>query len=836
MMTSWTRPSTVGGRAAGAVWAALWLVGSVHTVAAAAPGEPRFVIQALGDRCWTAGPRTSDPVTIEPCTRTDAQLFSLREIADGTHDFQIATSSGANCVGIRGATGAALAPGQLLELQACTPTPGRRFAYDGDALLVGSQGRNERVSRQFVIEPLGENTNAGTLVVVGARDVDDAEFWRVTPFDVPGLAPHSGFVQADDELTLQFALEQATWGTVVELVPESGTIALDTVPLPLVVPEGVTVRGGRKFVDNGAEIWLPDSRRLFDPAATDAVTVLAPLSHTRLTAFRLRGHDASGDGAETFGVRIGASFDPALPTDPIQDVIVDHLDLSFWSQEAVRVIGPHGQDDRFVCNPELERDGTPVQRLIGNFFHHGEGHYGALVTEGGAMSLQGNLMYLFSHDVTSAFSNGSNRYFVTDGLFTGEDDEGTSAVLDVHGACDQGHWNGGRAGGLFESAFNSFFTPRTPNVSVRGTPCEQFAFHDNVSTAADDDETVNIELFPAGGPTGCIDTSTQQVFVAGDPDDVVVASNNRFDVVNPLASCGGTNADIDAPCSTGDFGVGDFDGDGRDDLFVGTGATWWFSSGGLAEWRFLNRMPQLASAVRLGDFDGDGRTDVVVAEGSALRVSWAGGSPLYTMNTLAAGLGVEDVAVGEFDGDGRADLFVADGVAWTFSSGANGPWQPFADSSYRISDLLFGDFVNNDGLTDVFGYEEGAWRVVDGPGGLWTYFGYAWTDDIGSLAVGDFNGNGADEIAEYRRAFGLPELWAGYWRVLYGGTLASVELGTEEQPLNELPIGDFTGSGHDAVLLWRNQRWLEIVTDLTTPALALDQVVASEPWSRQSMR
>jgi hypothetical protein len=33
--------------------------------------------------------------------------------------------------------------------------------------------------------------------------------------------------------------------------------------------------------------------------------------------------------------------------------------------------------------------------------------------------------------------------------------------------------------------------------------------------------------------------------------------------------------------------VGDFDGDRIDDVFLSTGATWWFSSGGQAEWRLL---------------------------------------------------------------------------------------------------------------------------------------------------------------------------------------------------------------------------------------------------------
>ena len=39
---------------------------------------------------------------------------------------------------------------------------------------------------------------------------------------------------------------------------------------------------------------------------------------------------------------------------------------------------------------------------------------------------------------------------------------------------------------------------------------------------------------------------------------------------------------------TNHFGVGDFDGDGADDLFLTTGAAWYYSPAAKAEWRFLS--------------------------------------------------------------------------------------------------------------------------------------------------------------------------------------------------------------------------------------------------------
>ncbi len=38
--------------------------------------------------------------------------------------------------------------------------------------------------------------------------------------------------------------------------------------------------------------------------------------------------------------------------------------------------------------------------------------------------------------------------------------------------------------------------------------------------------------------------------------------------------------------SYGQYGVCDFDGDGKDNLFLASGATWWYSSGANVNWTF----------------------------------------------------------------------------------------------------------------------------------------------------------------------------------------------------------------------------------------------------------
>jgi hypothetical protein len=71
-----------------------------------------------------------------------------------------------------------------------------------------------------------------------------------------------------------------------------------------------------------------------------------------------------------------------------------------------------------------------------------------------------------------------------------------------------------------------------------------------------------------------------------------------------------------------DLGVCDLDGDGLNDTFMATGATWWFSSGGDSPWVYLHTSTKRRAEVTLGHFDGDNRCDVL-ADG----IIYPGGKP-----------------------------------------------------------------------------------------------------------------------------------------------------------------------------------------------------------------
>ena len=65
-----------------------------------------------------------------------------------------------------------------------------------------------------------------------------------------------------------------------------------------------------------------------------------------------------------------------------------------------------------------------------------------------------------------------------------------------------------------------------------------------------------------------------------------------------------------------DVDFGDFDGDGKADIFRATGVAWEYSRGGTEPFQLLNTAPQTLEQLMLGDFNGDGITDVFIAENS----------------------------------------------------------------------------------------------------------------------------------------------------------------------------------------------------------------------------
>jgi hypothetical protein len=241
--------------------------------------------------------------------------------------------------------------------------------------------------------------------------------------------------------------------------------------------------------------------------------------------------------------------------------------------------------------------------------------------------------------------------------------------------------------------------------------------------------------------------------------------------------------------------VGDFNGDGRDDIFrvvAGVSGAEVYTSNGS---RFVYSGSWTGSGYGsdgwyIGDFNGDGMDDIlrVVPGTSGADVFLSNGTRfVHSGSWTMAGPGTDGWHVGDFNGDGRDDIFrVLPGTSGADVFTSNGSqflhWGSWTVSGYGSDGWYIGDF-NGDGMDDIFRYlpdvsgadvflSNGTTFVRDGS---WTMH---WHGDFGWY-VGDFNGDGKDDIFR---------TWTGV-----SGADVFLSEGTRFSH-----SGSWTGSGHGA--------------------------------------
>lgn len=298
---------------------------------------------------------------------------------------------------------------------------------------------------------------------------------------------------------------------------------------------------------------------------------------------------------------------------------------------------------------------------------------------------------------------------------------------------------------------------------------------------------------------------------------------------------------------------GDFDGDGRTDLATqAADGTWWVTltpaSGPAAAARAWGAPPAglTWSHVIVGDFDGNGRDDIAALNGqtNAWRVLSSTGAAFTSrrFGTLPAADAWTNVRVGDFDADGRSDIVAvrqSDASAWVSRSvgtafvvsqwqtlPTRGPWE----------DGQVGDF-DGDGRDDlaVRNLSNGVWRLLGSTGaafrsvrlGVW---------DIASgwdtIRCGDFNGDGKADLVGRRVA---DDTW---WLARSTGTTLEMSSGRPlpaGQTWQFCVVGDFNGDGR-ADLAIRNigtGAWRLMRFDGTSPTSArIGDWTTTKPWVR----
>jgi hypothetical protein len=206
----------------------------------------------------------------------------------------------------------------------------------------------------------------------------------------------------------------------------------------------------------------------------------------------------------------------------------------------------------------------------------------------------------------------------------------------------------------------------------------------------------------------------------------------------------------------------------------------------------------------IGDFDGDGKKDIFryYPGVSGADMFLSDGTQFNSVGSwTGAGYGSDGWYIGDFNGDGKADIFRyypgVSGADMFLSDGTQfnsvGSW---TGAGYGSDGWYVGDF-NGDGKDDIMRYLAGVASEVflsDGTqfvsAGIWTLE----TNGTDGWYVGDFNGDGKDDIMRYVPGVGSEVFLSDGTQFVSAGIWTGAGNGTDGWY-----VGDFNGDGMDDI-------------------------------------
>ena len=319
------------------------------------------------------------------------------------------------------------------------------------------------------------------------------------------------------------------------------------------------------------------------------------------------------------------------------------------------------------------------------------------------------------------------------------------------------------------------------------------------------------------------------------------------------------------------FWTGDFNGDGKDEVLVFNGVDWVMpylglladdGSGGLRLIaRYDGSMPGWQFSkddhFYVGDFDGDGRQDVFVFNGSNWAIPYLGmlrstGSGLVLQHRFDANLpswqmtSSDQFFVGDFNGDGKADLYVFNGHAWSMPylgllasngstlamthryDGALPGWQMTPSDQFFVADF------NGDHKADLYIFNGDAWSIA--------YLGMLASNGVQLTMAQRYDGNAPGwQMRRHDRHYvgdlngdGKGDLWffnADDWSHVYLGagisTGSSLNISWSQDWIGEWHLGtvdrfepcDYQGVSGRPDLFVHNQNWFGMLRHAAPAAL-----------------